>query len=75
MTTGASHEISKRVCNDINNGMVFLKITLKGPEANFQWRNPYPRRIAVPRLPQTFEIIGIDSEGNEVIKYWLVPQK
>jgi hypothetical protein len=68
-------EIEFNLCNGINRSMSFLKVTLKGPEANSQWQNPYPSRIAVPRLPQTFEIIGRDSEGNEVIKYGFVLQK
>ncbi|WP_238786396.1 hypothetical protein [Gilliamella sp. ESL0232] len=54
---------------------VCVKVRLTGPEAVSQWRNPYPNRIAKPRLPQTFEIIGRDREGNEVIKYGFVLQK
>ncbi|MWP63000.1 hypothetical protein [Gilliamella sp. Pas-s25] len=68
-------EIEFDVCRGINRSMSFLKVTLKGPEANSQKQNPYPSRIAVPRLPQTFEIIGRDSGGNEVIKYGFVLQK
>ncbi|MWP61982.1 hypothetical protein [Gilliamella sp. Pas-s25] len=69
-------EIEFDVCRGINRSMSFLKVTLKGPATtNSQWQNPYPSRIAVPRLPQTFEIIGRDSGGNEVIKYGFVLQK
>jgi hypothetical protein len=54
---------------------VCFKVLLTGPEGPSDWRNPYPNRIAKPRLPQTFEIIGRDREGNEVIKYGFVLQK
>ncbi|OCG16017.1 hypothetical protein A9G24_01355 [Gilliamella sp. App6-5] len=55
-------------------GMV-TRVTLKGPEARAQWYNPHPSRISVPRLPQTFELVGRDRGGNEIVKYGFVLQK
>ena len=54
---------------------VEFRVTLTGPEARNQWFNPYSSRIARPRLPLTFELVGRDREGNEVIKYGFVLQK
>nr|WP_155266127.1 hypothetical protein [Gilliamella apicola] len=53
------------------------RVTLHGPEARSQWRNPSPSQITVPSLPQTFELVGRDSRGNEVrygfvLRQWFV---
>ncbi|MWP62505.1 hypothetical protein [Gilliamella sp. Pas-s25] len=60
----------KRECN--NEGYVEFRVTLTGPEARTQWRDPYPNQITVPRLPQTFELVGRDSNDNEVVRYGFV---
>ncbi|OCG57118.1 hypothetical protein [Gilliamella sp. Imp1-1] len=51
---------------------VVARVKLTGPEARNQWDNPNPRRITVPRLPQTFELVGRDRDGVEVVKYGFV---
>ncbi|WP_065639257.1 hypothetical protein [Gilliamella sp. App6-5] len=57
-------------------GEIVTRVTLKGPEANAQINNPHPNRIAVPSLPQIFELVGRDvSTGNELVKYGFVLQK
>ncbi|MCO6537964.1 MAG: hypothetical protein J6567_08410, partial [Gilliamella sp.] len=57
-------------------GEIIARVTLKGPEASAQINNHYPNRIAVPRLPQIFELVGRDiSTGNELVKYGFVLQK
>ncbi|OCG41598.1 hypothetical protein A9G25_05615 [Gilliamella sp. Bif1-4] len=53
------------------------RVTLHGPEARSQWDNPSPSEITVPSLPQTFELVGRDSQGNEVrygfvLRQWFV---
>ncbi|NUF48883.1 hypothetical protein [Gilliamella sp. ESL0250] len=57
------------------NPFSYARVTLTGPDANAQWGNPHPSRIPVPRLPQTFELVGKDSNGEEVVKYGFVLQK
>ncbi|NUF50344.1 hypothetical protein [Gilliamella sp. ESL0250] len=52
-----------------------VKVTLTGPEAEDQWENLNPSRIAKPNLPQTFELVGRDSQGNVVVKYGFVLQQ
>ncbi|OCG41987.1 hypothetical protein [Gilliamella sp. Bif1-4] len=51
---------------------VVARVKLTGPEARNQWDNPNPSRIAVPKLPQTFELVGRDRYGIEVVKYGFV---
>ncbi|WP_218059406.1 hypothetical protein [Gilliamella sp. Bim1-2] len=53
-------------------GQVVARVKLTGPEARNQWDNPHPNRIAKPRLPQTFELVGRDIYGVEVVKYGFV---
>ncbi|MWP63055.1 hypothetical protein GQ593_11975 [Gilliamella sp. Pas-s25] len=53
----------------------FVRVTLTGPEASAQRGNPHPSRIQVPRLPQTFELVGRDPYYGDVIKYGFVLQK
>ncbi|MWP62043.1 hypothetical protein [Gilliamella sp. Pas-s25] len=58
-----------------NNDVTLIRVTLTGPDGFSQRHNPYPSRITVPRLPQTFELVGKDSYGNAIIKYGFVLQK
>jgi hypothetical protein len=51
---------------------VVARVTLTGPEARNQWDNPHPNPIAKPKLPQTFELVGRDIYGVEVVKYGFV---
>ena len=51
---------------------VVARVRLTGPEARNQWYNPHPNPIAKPRLPQTFELVGRDRYGIEVVKYGFV---
>ena len=53
-------------------GQVVARVRLTGPEASNQWDNPHPNPIAKPRLPQTFELVGRDIYGIEVVKYGFV---
>jgi hypothetical protein len=53
------------------------RVTLNGPEARSWWSNSNPNRITVPSLPQTFELVGRDNNGNEVrygfkLRQWFV---
>ncbi|MBI0155461.1 hypothetical protein, partial [Gilliamella sp. W8128] len=45
-----------------------VRVTLTGPFAT----SGNPVRIAIPSLPQTFELVGRDSSGNAVVKYGFV---
>ncbi|MCX8585800.1 MULTISPECIES: hypothetical protein [unclassified Gilliamella] len=55
-----------------------VRVILSGPVASeSQWRSNYPGRIPKPTLPQTFELVGRDYQGNEVkygfvLKQWFV---
>ncbi|OCG61482.1 hypothetical protein [Gilliamella sp. GillExp13] len=53
-------------------GKFVARVKLTGPEARNQWDNPNPSRIAKPKLPQTFELVGRDIYGVEVVKYGFV---
>ncbi|MWP48928.1 MULTISPECIES: hypothetical protein [unclassified Gilliamella] len=48
---------------------VVYRVKLTGPSAIAQGNNDIPAPIAKPNLPQTFELVGKDSGGNEIIKY------
>ena len=60
-----------------------VRVVLQGPTATeAQWRSLNPSslgEIERPTLPQTFELVGRDSHGNDVVKYgfvlklWFVP--
>lgn len=59
--------ITATMTNSSNTG---VRVTLTGPVAtSSQWRAKNPGNIPSPSLPQTFELIGRDSQGNEVVKY------
>ncbi|WP_141674983.1 hypothetical protein [Gilliamella sp. Bif1-4] len=51
---------------------VVARVKLTGPEARTQRNNPKPSQIAKPQLPQTFELVGRDIYGVEVVKYGFV---
>jgi hypothetical protein len=51
------------------------RVKLTGPQAINQFDSANPSRIRVPKLPQTFELVGRDNLGNEVVKYGFVLQK
>ena len=53
-----------------NSTATSVRVTLTGPYT-FDYGNN-PGRIAKPTLPQTFELVGRDSHGNEVVKYGFV---
>ncbi|OCG10139.1 hypothetical protein A9G24_11015 [Gilliamella sp. App6-5] len=57
---------------DEDKRQVVARVRLTGPEASNQWYNSNPSRIAKPRLPQTFELVGRDIYGGEVVKYGFV---
>ncbi|MCX8594788.1 hypothetical protein [Gilliamella sp. B3367] len=47
-----------------------VRVTLTGPYATqSQMTSSYPSSIAKPTLPQTFELVGRDSNGTPVVKY------
>ncbi|OCG79692.1 hypothetical protein A9G44_10095 [Gilliamella sp. Occ4-3] len=56
---------------DEDSGVV-ARVKLTGPEAKNQWYNPHPNLITKPQLPQTFELVGRDIYGVEVVKYGFV---
>ncbi|MWP60782.1 hypothetical protein [Gilliamella sp. Pas-s25] len=54
------------------------RVTLTGPKLNNSWlaESPsYPGLVYKPNLPQTFELVGKDSKGHEVVTYGFVLQK
>lgn len=48
-----------------------VRVQLKGPHARSsqERESKNPRKVAIPSLPQTFELVGRDSRGNQVVKY------
>ncbi|MCX8675966.1 hypothetical protein J3U16_11770, partial [Gilliamella sp. B3023] len=53
-----------------NSTATSVRVTLTGPYATYSQQNSsYPGRISKPTLPQTFELVGRDNNGNPVIKY------
>ena len=54
------------------------RVTLRGPRADStQMQSANPSQITVPSMPQTFELMGRDSRGNEVrygfvLRQWFV---
>ncbi|OCG39873.1 hypothetical protein [Gilliamella sp. Bif1-4] len=74
---GITATVTNVVANDWwipyeDRGQVVARVKLTGPEARNQWLNPNPNPIAKPRLPQTFELVGRDIYGGEVVKYGFV---
>ena len=53
-----------------NSTATSVRVTLTGPYATTSQHNSdNPGRISTPSLPQTFELVGRDSQGNPVAKY------
>ncbi|MFQ0994345.1 hypothetical protein ACGH6Q_04840 [Gilliamella sp. BG2] len=56
----------------VHDSSFVIRVMLTGPDARNQWDNPHPNPIAKPKLPQTFELVGRDRYGIEVVKYGFV---
>ncbi|MWP49673.1 MULTISPECIES: hypothetical protein, partial [unclassified Gilliamella] len=82
---GITATVTRKVANDYwipddnytgyrypNGTEVVTRVTLTGPQAISQWDNDRPSAIGVPKLPQTFELVGKDSDGYEVVRYGFV---
>ncbi|MWP30414.1 hypothetical protein, partial [Gilliamella sp. Pra-s54] len=79
---GITATVSVVAANDswipsVDRGKRVARVTLHGPEARSRWNSSNPSRITVPSLPQTFELVGRGSNGNEVrygfvLKQWFV---
>ena len=53
-----------------NSTATSVRVTLTGPYATqSQINSSSPSRVSTPSLPQTFELVGRDNNGNPVIKY------
>ncbi|MCX8583024.1 hypothetical protein, partial [Gilliamella sp. B3372] len=53
-----------------NSTATSVRVTLTGPYATqSQINSSNPSRVSTPSLPQTFELVGRDNNGNPVIKY------
>ncbi|MCX8663468.1 hypothetical protein [Gilliamella sp. B2911] len=53
-----------------NSTATSVRVTLTGPYATqSQINSSNPGRVSTPSLPQTFELVGRDNNGNPVIKY------
>ncbi|OTQ81310.1 hypothetical protein [Gilliamella apis] len=60
--------ITATLIPDSTGSRVTVKLT--GPSAkDFQLNSDLPGSVAKPVLPQTFELVGKDSQGNPLIKY------
>ncbi|OCG59325.1 hypothetical protein [Gilliamella sp. Nev3-1] len=74
---GITATVTNVVPNDrwipnLDKGKAVARVKLTGPEARNQWSNPNPNRIAKPRLPKTFELVGKDRSNNVVVRYGFV---
>ncbi|MCX8676014.1 hypothetical protein J3U16_12015, partial [Gilliamella sp. B3023] len=53
-----------------NSTATSVRVTLTGPHATeSQHNSDSPSPISKPTLPQTFELVGRDRQGNPVVKY------
>ena len=53
-----------------NSTATSVRVTLTGPYATTSQHNSdNPGRVSTPSLPQTFELVGRDRQGNPVVKY------
>ncbi|OCG78933.1 hypothetical protein [Gilliamella sp. Occ4-3] len=65
---------------DEDKGQVVARVKLTGPRQRYWWENPShnsnssPSQITVPSLPQTFELVGRDRSGNEVMYGFVLRQ-
>ncbi|MWP61770.1 hypothetical protein [Gilliamella sp. Pas-s25] len=51
----------------------FIRVILTGPSANYTQKNSNnPSLVHRPHLPQTFELVGRNRHGAEVVKYGFV---
>lgn len=56
-----------------NHSVEVMRVTLTGPRASDnQKSSDSPSPISKPTLPQTFELVGRDSQGSVVVKYGFV---
>ena len=57
-----------------NSSGSIVRVTLEGPAVTdqTQWESDTPNTIGKPDLPQAFELVGRDSNNNEVVKYGFV---
>ncbi|NUF50204.1 hypothetical protein [Gilliamella sp. ESL0250] len=59
-----------------SDGDVEYRVTLNGQHARAHINNPHPRRIDNEiELPQTFELVGKNRSGEEIVRYGFVLQK
>ena len=66
----ANGDIKVTMTNSKRDG---VRITLTGPVAkDSQWSLDNPGNIDKPSLPQVIELVGLDSNNNEVLKYGFV---
>ena len=68
---GITATMTRGVNDDYDSGFYKVQVTLTGPTVTDrnQWGSENPDRIAIPSLPQVFELVGRDSSGNAVVKY------
>ena len=66
-----SHDgITATMTNSTNTS---VRVTLTGPFATkSQWISSNPGSFSKPSLPQIFELVGRDNDGNAVVKYGFV---
>ena len=63
-------DIKATMTNSINTS---VRVTLEGPSTEKkQWDSNNPGNIVKPSLPQVFELVGLDNNNNEVVKYGFV---
>ena len=55
-----------------NSTATSVRVTFTGPIPTETGMSPTPKPIGQPNLPQTFELVGRDSNGNPVVKYGFV---
>ncbi|NUF49327.1 hypothetical protein [Gilliamella sp. ESL0250] len=66
------------IYEDDDRSSYVTRVTLTGPKASdAQMQSDNPSPLTVPSLPQTFELVGRDSSGNEVrygfvLRQWFV---
>ena len=63
-------DIKATISNSTNTS---VRVTLTGPSTDeTQWGSTNPGNIVKPSLPQVFELVGLDNNNNEVLKYGFV---
>ena len=67
---GITATMTRGVNDRYDSGFYKVRVTLTGPVATqSQWQSENPGQVAIPSLPQVFELVGRDSSGNAVVKY------